>query len=76
MATITIQKESRFKKTEFSSISELQEYIIFMENNAIYEFTENYKNELDNRENELLNDPDLGINFKEFKKNYLNKKGV
>jgi len=45
MATITIQKEDRFKKTEFNSISELQEYIIFMENNAIQEFTENYKNE-------------------------------
>jgi hypothetical protein len=76
MATITIQKEDRFKKTEFNSISELQEYIIFMENNAIQEFTENYKNELDNRENELLNDPELGINFKEFKEKYLNEKGI
>lgn len=31
MATITIQKEDRFKKTEFNSISELQEYYFYGE---------------------------------------------
>jgi hypothetical protein len=76
MTTITIQKENRFIKTEFNSITELQEYILFIENNEVHKFSDEYKTDLDLREHDMINDPKLGIEFNEFKSKYLNGKDI
>ena len=54
MTTITIKNSKNFKRTHFENLADLQDYLAmeFFENE--YEFSDEFKNTLDKREEEMM----------------------
>lgn len=73
MTTITIKK-GKLSKTNFETLSDLQDYLTLKLLEKSNSFSDSFKAELDNREKELLSDKSKGISWDAVKVKISSKK--
>ncbi|PCI08092.1 MAG: hypothetical protein COB73_07305 [Flavobacteriaceae bacterium] len=73
MTTITI-KEGKLSRTNFESLSDLQDYLTLKLLQKSNSFSDSFKAELNNREKELLADKTKGVSWDAVKSKISSKK--
>ncbi len=75
MTTITIKNGQNLSRTQFDSIADLQDYLLLLSTQNEIELTKEHKAILDERIQDLKENPDNFLSFKQFKTS-LNRKNV
>ena len=72
MTTITITKDEELPKTQFENLSDLQDYLTLYFFDDKKEFSDEFKKELNQREESLISGKEPGIPWKEVKSKMIN----